>query len=95
MPAGGVGAVEGAGRSALIVFMIFRPALVRLALLYCCLRLPVIDSSVGADSRNSARLVCDGKGGCHAEGTQSINGDILPLVDESATYIVNPYCPAP
>jgi hypothetical protein len=39
-----------------------------------------------------ARLICDGKGGCHAEGTQSINGEILPLVDESATYIVNPDC---
>ena len=39
-----------------------------------------------------ARLVCDGKGACHAEGSQSINGEILPLVDESATYIVNPDC---
>jgi hypothetical protein len=40
----------------------------------------------------AARIVCDGKGNCHAEGTQSINGNILPLVDESATYIVNPDC---
>ena len=39
-----------------------------------------------------ARIVCDGKGNCHAEGTQSINGNILPFVDESATYIVNPDC---
>jgi hypothetical protein len=39
-----------------------------------------------------ARVVCDGKGNCHAEGTQSLNGDIQPLVDERATYIVNPDC---
>jgi len=39
-----------------------------------------------------ARIVCDGKGGCHAQGTQSINGAILPLVDERATYTVNPDC---
>ena len=39
-----------------------------------------------------ARIVCDGKGGCHAEGTQSINGAVVPLVDERATYTVNPDC---
>ena len=39
-----------------------------------------------------ARIVCDGKGGCHAEGTQSLNGLILPFVDERATYTANPDC---
>jgi hypothetical protein len=38
------------------------------------------------------RIVCDGKGGCHGEGTQSLNGLIVPLVDLGATYTVNPVC---
>jgi hypothetical protein len=40
----------------------------------------------------AARIVCDGKGACHAEGTQSLNGLIVPLVDQGATYTVNPDC---
>jgi hypothetical protein len=39
-----------------------------------------------------ARLVCDGEGACHAEGTQSLNGTIVPLVDQGATYTVNADC---
>jgi hypothetical protein len=39
-----------------------------------------------------ARVVCDGKGSCHAEGTQSLNGTIVPLVDQGATYTVNSNC---
>ena len=39
-----------------------------------------------------SRIVCDGKGGCHGEGTQSLNGLIVPLVDLGATYTVNPEC---
>ena len=39
-----------------------------------------------------ARIVCDGKGACHGEGTQSLNGLIVPLVDLGATYTVNPDC---
>jgi hypothetical protein len=39
-----------------------------------------------------ARIVCDGKGNCHGEGTQSLNGNILPFVDQGATYTVNPDC---
>jgi hypothetical protein len=48
-----------------------------------------------ADARPYAaasRIVCDGKGGCHGEGTQSFNGVIVPLVDMGATYTVNPDC---
>ena len=40
----------------------------------------------------ASRIVCDGKGGCHGEGTQSFNGVIVPLVDMGATYTVNPDC---
>src|SRR2546425_138258 len=39
-----------------------------------------------------ARIVCDGKGFCHGEGTQSLNGTVVPLVDQGATYTVNPDC---
>jgi hypothetical protein len=39
-----------------------------------------------------SRIVCDGKGACHGEGTQSFNGLIVPLVDMGATYTVNPDC---
>jgi hypothetical protein len=39
-----------------------------------------------------ARIVCDGKGACHGEGTQSLNGLIVPFVDMGATYTVNPDC---
>lgn len=39
-----------------------------------------------------ARIVCDGKGACHGEGTQSLNGLIVPLVDLGASYTVNPEC---
>jgi hypothetical protein len=39
-----------------------------------------------------ARIVCDGKGTCHGEGTQSLNGAIVPFVDMGATYTVNPDC---
>jgi hypothetical protein len=39
-----------------------------------------------------SRIVCDGVGACHGEGTQSLNGTILPLVDQGATYTVNPDC---
>jgi hypothetical protein len=39
-----------------------------------------------------SRIVCDGKGACHGEGTQSFNGVIVPLVDMGATYTVNPDC---
>ena len=38
------------------------------------------------------RIVCDGKGKCHGEGTQSFNGNIVPFVDQGATYTVNPDC---
>jgi hypothetical protein len=40
----------------------------------------------------AARIFCDGKGACHAEGTQSFNGQIVPLIDQGATYTVNPDC---
>src|SRR5215510_401847 len=40
----------------------------------------------------AARIVCDGKGACHGEGTQSLDGNILPFVDQGATYTVNPDC---
>jgi hypothetical protein len=39
-----------------------------------------------------SRIVCDGHGSCHGEGTQSLNGTILPFVDQEATYTVNPDC---
>jgi hypothetical protein len=39
-----------------------------------------------------ARIVCDGKGFCHGEGTQSLNGTILPFVDQGTTYTVTPEC---
>ena len=39
-----------------------------------------------------ARIVCDGKGSCHGVGTQSLNGTILPLIDEGASYTVDPDC---
>ena len=39
-----------------------------------------------------ARIVCDGKGSCHGVGTQSLNGTILPLIDEDASYTVDPDC---
>lgn len=39
-----------------------------------------------------ARIVCDGKGTCHGEGTQSLNGQILPFVDLRTSYTVHPDC---
>jgi hypothetical protein len=39
-----------------------------------------------------SRVVCDGNGVCHGEGTQSFNGVIVPLVDMVANYTVNPDC---
>ena len=39
-----------------------------------------------------SRVVCDGKGVCHGEGTRSFNGVIVPLVDMVANYTVNPDC---
>jgi hypothetical protein len=35
-----------------------------------------------------ARIVCDGEGSCHGEGTQSLNGTLLPFVDQGTTYTV-------
>jgi hypothetical protein len=39
-----------------------------------------------------SRIVCDGKGSCHGEGTQSLDGTIVPLVDQGTTYTVNSDC---
>jgi hypothetical protein len=39
-----------------------------------------------------SRIVCDGKSSCHGEGTQSLDGTIVPLVDQGTTYTVNPDC---
>jgi hypothetical protein len=39
-----------------------------------------------------SRIVCDGKGSCRGEGTQSLNGTILPFVDQGTTYTVNSDC---
>ena len=39
-----------------------------------------------------SRVVCDGKGVCQGEGTQSFNGVIVPLADMGANYTVNPDC---
>jgi hypothetical protein len=39
-----------------------------------------------------ARIICDGEGSCYGEGTQSLNGTILPLVDQGTTYTVTPEC---
>src|SRR5215813_10318347 len=32
------------------------------------------------------------RGTCHGEGIQSLNRNILPFVDQGATYTVNPDC---
>ena len=37
-----------------------------------------------------SRIVCDGKGSCRGEGTQSLNGTILPFVDQGTIYTVTP-----
>jgi hypothetical protein len=39
-----------------------------------------------------ARIVCDGQGSCHGEGTQSLNGTIVPFGDQGTTYTVNSDC---
>lgn len=40
-----------------------------------------------------ARIVCDGKGHCAGSGTQSLNGNVFPLVDTGDDpYTVNPDC---
>jgi hypothetical protein len=39
-----------------------------------------------------SRIVCDGIGSCHGEGTQSLNGTILPFVDQGTSYTVNQDC---
>jgi hypothetical protein len=39
-----------------------------------------------------SRIVCDGIGSRRGEGTQSLNGTILPFVDQGTSYTVNQDC---
>jgi hypothetical protein len=53
---------------------------------------PEVKNALDLLERSAARIVCDGKRNCHGEGTQSLNRNILPFVDQGATYTVNPDC---
>src|SRR5262249_57855435 len=54
--------------------------------------LPALSRWIAGPFAAVTRIVCDGKGKCHGEGTQSFNGNIVPFVDQGATYTVNPDC---
>jgi len=53
---------------------------------------PEVKNALDLLERSAARIVCDGKGNSHGEGTQRLNRNILPFVDQGATYTVNPDC---